>query len=56
VTGREIDRDTQRETEKRREEKRREEKRGIPMKLDLATMDLARLLEQPAFHDSGSDR
>jgi hypothetical protein len=23
------------------------------MKLDLATMDLARSLEQPAFHDSG---
>jgi hypothetical protein len=23
------------------------------MKLDLATMDLARSLERPAFHDSG---
>jgi hypothetical protein len=53
---RHTERDKERQKEiKRDREKDREKKKnkGIPMKLNLATMDLARSFEQPAFHDSG---
>jgi hypothetical protein len=39
--------------DKDRDKDREKKNKGIPMKLNLATMDLARSFEQPAFDDSG---